>query len=117
MRALRRAGLPPLRFHDMRHLAGTLMSEAGVPPKRAQEILGHADVRTTLAIYTHSMRRKHDDSADKMAELAGLTQRGNIVETTGSVESEEAELSRCSDGSPGWNRTNDQRINSPMLYR
>jgi integrase len=43
-RALRRAGLRLLRFHDMRHLAGTLMSEAGVPPKRAQEILGHADV-------------------------------------------------------------------------
>lgn len=51
-RALRKAGLPPLRFHDMRHLAGTLMSEAGVPPERAQEILGHADIRTTLAIYT-----------------------------------------------------------------
>jgi integrase len=48
--ALCRVGLPPLRFHDMRHLAGTLMSEAGVPPKRAQQILGHADVRTTLAI-------------------------------------------------------------------
>jgi integrase len=46
------------------------MSEAGVPPKRAQEIVGHADVRTTLAIYTHAMRRKHDDSADRMAELA-----------------------------------------------
>jgi integrase len=43
----------------MRHLAGTLMSEAGVPPKRAQEIRGHADVRTTLAIYTHTMRCKH----------------------------------------------------------
>jgi integrase len=39
-------------------------------PKRAQEILGHADVRTTVAIYTHAMRRRHDDSADKMAELA-----------------------------------------------
>ena len=65
----------------MRHLAGTLMSEAGVPPKRAQQILGHADVRTTLAIYTHAMRRKHDDSADKMAELAGLTQLGNMRET------------------------------------
>jgi hypothetical protein len=34
-RALRKAGLPPLRFYDMQHLAGTLMSEAGVPPKRA----------------------------------------------------------------------------------
>jgi len=46
------------------------MSEAGVPAKRAQEIPGHADVRTTLAIHTHAMKRKHDDSADKMAELA-----------------------------------------------
>jgi integrase len=116
-RALRRAGLPPLRFHDMRHLAGTLMSEAGVPPKRAQEILGHADVRTTLAIYTHTMRRKHDDSADKMAELAGLSNVGDKWETSGDVGSEENRLSGCSDGSPGWNRTNDQRINSPMLYR
>jgi integrase len=82
-RALRRAGLPPLRFHDMRHLAGTLMSEAGVPPKRAQEILGHADVRTTLAIYTHAMKRRHGDSADKMAETAGLTSHGNKIGNEG----------------------------------
>ncbi|MDB6087793.1 MAG: putative integrase, partial [Gammaproteobacteria bacterium] len=116
-RALRRAGLPPLRFHDMRHLAGTLMSEAGVPPRRAQEILGHADVRTTLAIYTHAMKRRHDDSADKMAELAGLTAAGNKRETSSSVKNEESELSACFNGSPGWNRTNDQRINSPTLYR
>jgi integrase len=100
-RALRRAGLPPLRFHDKRHLAGTLMSEAGVPPKRAQEILGHADVRTTLAIYTHTMRRKHDDSADKMAELAGLTQLGNKLETEGSAQEQEDGVSYCFDGSPG----------------
>jgi len=100
-RALRRAGLPPLRFHDMRHLAGTLMSEAGVPPKRAQEILGHADVRTTLEIYTHAMKRKHDESAEKMAELAGLTPLGNIPETSGSAESQEGELSDCFNGSPG----------------
>jgi hypothetical protein len=85
----------------MRHLAGTLMSEAGVPAKRAQEILGHADVRTTLAIYTHAMRRKHDDSADKMAEIAGLTNLGNKWETNGSVEPEEPELSDCFNGSPG----------------
>lgn len=48
-RALRRAGLRPLRFHDRRHLAGTLMSEAGIPPKRAQEILGHADVAESVS--------------------------------------------------------------------
>ena len=61
------------------------MHEAGVPLKRAQEILGHASERTTLAIYTHSMRRTHDDSADKIAALAGLSspvpELGNIRET------------------------------------
>jgi hypothetical protein len=111
------SGLAPLRFHDMRHLAGTLMSEAGVPPKRAQEILDHADIRTTLAIYTHTMKRRHDDSADRMAALAGLSDLGNKRETMGSVQDEETELSPCSNGSLGWNRTNDQRINSPTLYR
>jgi integrase len=116
-RALSKAGLPPLRFHDLRHLAGALMSEAGVPPKRAQEIFGHADVRTTLAIYTHTMKRKHDDSADKMAALAGLSGAGNIRETNGAAETEEARASVGLVGSPGWNRTNDQRINSPTLYR
>jgi integrase len=118
-RALRKAGLPPLRFHDLRHMAGTLMHEAGVPLKRAQEILGHASERTTLAIYTHSMRRTHDDSADKIAVLAGLVPAedlGNKRETTGSVEHEEAELSDCLFGSPGRIRTADQRINSPSLY-
>jgi integrase len=85
-RALRKAGLPPLRFHDLRHMAGTLMHEAGVPLKRAQEILGHASERTTLGIYTHAMRRQHDDSADKIAALAGL---GNKRETTGDAATEE----------------------------
>jgi integrase len=110
-RALRKAGLPLLRVHDMRHLAGTLMSEAGVPPKRAQEILGHADIRTTLAIYTHTLKRNHDDTANKMAAVAGLNGVGYKRETSGSVKDEEEELSDCSHGSPGWNRTNDQRIN------
>jgi integrase len=49
-----------------------LMHEAGVPLKRAQETLGHASERTTLAICTHAMRRTRDDSVDEIAELAGL---------------------------------------------
>ena len=81
------------------------MHEAGVPLKRAQEILGHASERTTLAIYTHSMRRTHDDSADKIAVLAGLMgampNLGNKVETIDSLKSQEAGVSDCLIGSPG----------------
>jgi integrase len=50
-RALRRAGLPPLRFHDLRHMAGTLMHEPGIPLKRAQGILGHASERHARDLY------------------------------------------------------------------
>jgi hypothetical protein len=73
-------------------LAATLMHEAGVPVKRAQEILGHASERTTLSIYTHSMRCTHNDSADKIEAFAGLSPSfdlGSKVEKNDSVESEE----------------------------
>jgi hypothetical protein len=86
-------------------MAGTPMHEAGAPPKRAQEILGHASERTELAIYTHSMRRTHDDSADEVAALAGLSlpvgNPENKWETNGSVESQEVDVSGCFNSSPG----------------
>jgi len=59
----------------------------------------------TLAIYTHSMRRTHDDCVDKIAILAGLAppvvEVGNIRETNDSVESQEAAVSDCFIGSHG----------------
>jgi hypothetical protein len=48
------------------------------------------------------MRRKHDDSADKMAEIAGLTRLGNKSETNGPAESEEVYISDCFNGSKRW---------------
>lgn len=88
-RALRRAGLPDLRFQDIRHLACTLMAESGVPIKRAQEVMGHANILTTLKIYTHVMNRRHHGAADKMAELAGLVDAGNTRETASVLESKD----------------------------
>jgi len=66
-------------------------------PKRAQEILGYADVRTTLATYTHAMKRKHDDSADRMAQIAGLSPAGDIRDTNDDVRREEAMPNDCSE--------------------
>jgi hypothetical protein len=54
---LRRAGRPPLRLHDLRHIANALMHQSRVALKRAQEILGQVSEHATLAIYILSMRR------------------------------------------------------------
>jgi integrase len=51
-RALKRAELPELRFHDLRHTFGTQMAAAGAPLRAIQEWMGHADPATT-AIYAH----------------------------------------------------------------
>ena len=46
--AVRRAGVRPVRFHDLRHTFGTQMATAGAPMRAIQEWLGHSDLRTTL---------------------------------------------------------------------
>jgi integrase len=49
--ALKRAGLRPLRFHDLRHTFGTRMI-AKADIRRVQEWMGHADIQTTMR-YLH----------------------------------------------------------------
>jgi integrase len=50
---LRRAGLPQVRFHDLRHTAATIMRREGVNLEVVSEVLGHADPATTMRIYSH----------------------------------------------------------------
>lgn len=46
-------GLPPITFHDLRHINATISLAAGVSPKVVSERLGHASVRFTLDRYGH----------------------------------------------------------------
>jgi integrase len=50
--ACRRAGIPGLRFHDLRHTAATRMIENGASIVAVSKILGHSDIKTTMR-YTH----------------------------------------------------------------
>ena len=59
--ALERAGLRPLRFHDLRHTFGTRMI-AKADIRRVQEWMGHADVQTTMQ-YLHYAPRAEDARA------------------------------------------------------
>ena len=56
--ALARAGLRPLRFHDLRHTFGTRMI-AKADIRRVQEWMGHADIQTTMR-YLHYAPRAED---------------------------------------------------------
>ena len=66
---LKRAGLPPTKFHDLRHTAATLMLSRGVPVKVVSEMLGHADVSTTLSIYAHVLPDMQGPAADAVDDL------------------------------------------------
>jgi integrase len=50
---LKRAGLPRIRFHDLRHTAATLMLGLGEHPKVVSEMLGHSQIAVTLDLYSH----------------------------------------------------------------
>jgi len=48
-----RAGLPPMRFHDLRHSCLSLLAAQGIPARVAMEIAGHSDIRLTQNVYTY----------------------------------------------------------------
>ena len=70
-------GKPTIGLHNLRHGTATLLYEAGVDVYTAQHILGHANVTTTLAIYTE-LRKKHEaKNVDKFSvSLAELIAKG-----------------------------------------
>lgn len=44
---------PPIRFHDLRHSAATLLLAQGVSPRYITELLGHSQVSFTMQTYAH----------------------------------------------------------------
>ncbi len=62
------AGLPNLNFHDLKHTAGTALVEEGVNIKTAQERLGHANPRTTLAVYAQATKQADREAADRLGK-------------------------------------------------
>ena len=72
---LEEAGLPDLRFHDLRHTFATHALASGVDAKTLSGILGHTKASFTLDTYTHVTGDMHRNAAeivgDFMTELLG----------------------------------------------
>ncbi len=62
----RAAGLPGLRFHDLRGAAATTLVAEGVDVKTAQTRLGHASPMVTLALYARATTLAHRAAADRL---------------------------------------------------
>lgn len=67
--AAKRAGVPPIRLHDLRHTWATLALEAGIHPKVVSERLGHATTSITLDIYSHVQPELDTQAATAVAQL------------------------------------------------
>jgi len=65
---LRKAGLPHIRFHDLRHTCATLLLSKGTHPKFVQELLGHATIAITLDTYSHVIPGMGDQTARAMQD-------------------------------------------------
>ena len=66
---LKDAGLPHIRFHDLRHTFATLALQNGIDVKTVSSMLGHYDAGFTLRTYTHATRQKQDEAAQTMGNF------------------------------------------------
>ncbi|MDR5703945.1 MAG: site-specific integrase [Armatimonadota bacterium] len=66
-RVIERAGLPRIRFHDLRHIHASYLARAGVPPKVAQERLGHSTLTFTMKVYTYTLAGMQEQAARAVA--------------------------------------------------
>jgi integrase len=63
---LDRAGLPDMRWHDLRHTCASLLLAEGVGPRTIMEILGHSQISLTMNTYSHVMPQANREAAALM---------------------------------------------------
>ena len=72
---LKRAELPNIRFHHLRHTCATLLLSKGVHPKFVQELLGHATIAITLDTYSHVLPGMGDQTATAIEDALSLAKQ------------------------------------------
>ena len=68
-RFLERAGLPHMRFHDLRHTGASMLIASGLDIETVKKRLGHAQASTTMDIYGHAFEMYDQRPAQVLEEL------------------------------------------------
>ena len=71
-RVLARAGIPKVRFHDLRHTFATIALQNGVDIKTVSGMLGHFSAGFTLDTYAHVTTAAQKEAADTMRKVLNM---------------------------------------------
>ncbi|HAM41108.1 MAG TPA: site-specific integrase, partial [Candidatus Omnitrophica bacterium] len=66
---LKQAGLPDVRFHDLRHTCASLLRAQGLDHRLIMETLGHSQIGITMSLYSHIYPAARREAADKIDEI------------------------------------------------
>ena len=88
-KVLKKAGLPHIRFHDLRHTHATLLLKGGIHPKIVSERLGHANIGITLDTYSHALPGLQERAAEHFDEML---EPGVIAEDVSKMLANETDL-------------------------
>jgi integrase len=106
---IKKAGLPHIRLHDLRHTHATLMLKGGVHPKIVSERLGHANIGITLDTYSHVVPGLQEAAALRFDAL--ISSESEQTEDVSKMLAKDDD----SDSAPRGIRTHDPRFRRPVL--
>ncbi|MFP7254638.1 site-specific integrase [Terribacillus goriensis] len=67
-RLIQEAGVPKIRFHDLRHTHASILLSEGIDVVEVSSRLGHTNPRTTLETYAHLVPNKNNNAADRFSK-------------------------------------------------
>ena len=65
-----RRAVPTVTAHQLRHKYATILHEAHIDEKDAQELLGHSSIVVTKDIYTHISQKQKEETRQKLNQFA-----------------------------------------------
>ncbi len=77
---LREAGLPEIRFHDLRHTSISILLENGTPINTVQSRAGHSKASVTTNIYGHTLARSQQEAARLIEQIIVPASNGLVSE-------------------------------------
>lgn len=75
-----RLGLRPIRLHDLRHGASTMLADTGAKPHETQAIMGHSAVDTTMSVYTHAALQAQREALDRVGDLLSAPEETDVTD-------------------------------------